>query len=271
MCKSSVIIFILVAAIIFKLEKPKLLSIVVVILIAIGLFLFTYQSTSFNLFGFILVMTASAISGLRWVLSQILLQRDSLGLSNTLEFVYHVEPVMAISILPLALGMEGSEMVLSTEFIMADKHQSLWILFVVVSGAFLALMLTFSEYLLLSSTSSITISICGIVKGVPLSLCDLLFWIYNRETPKRREIAILVLASTVGGDKLSSINVVGLVVCLSGISLHVYMKYKNSQCNQKLMKLVGRKGGPLTPFAAAGYHHELSFSPLVSQFLIFRA
>eukprot|EP00116_Pleurobrachia_bachei_P009793 sb/3470055/ len=43
--------------------------------------------------------------------------------------------------------------------------------------------------------------------------------------------------------------------------------------SQKLMKLVGGKGGPLTPFAAAGYHHEISFSPLVShaQFLIFRA
>eukprot|EP00116_Pleurobrachia_bachei_P012441 sb/3472703/ len=55
---------------------------------------------------------------------------------------------------------------------------------------------------------------------------------------------------------------------------------QNSICNDfiiyiyiklKLMKLVGGKGGPLTPFAAAGYHHELSFSPLVSQFLIFRA
>eukprot|EP00116_Pleurobrachia_bachei_P015310 sb/3475572/ len=39
----------------------------------------------------------------------------------------------------------------------------------------------------------------------------------------------------------------------------------------KLMKLVGGKGGPLTPFAAAGYHHKLSFSPLISPFLIFRA
>eukprot|EP00116_Pleurobrachia_bachei_P007791 sb/3468053/ len=42
-------------------------------------------------------------------------------------------------------------------------------------------------------------------------------------------------------------------------------------CSQKLMKLVGGKGGPLTPFAAAGYSHELSFSPLVPQSLIFRA
>ena len=58
----------------------KILSVVVIALIAFGLFLFTYKSTSFNLFGFILVMAASAVGGLRWVLAQILLQRDSLGI-----------------------------------------------------------------------------------------------------------------------------------------------------------------------------------------------
>ena len=52
---------------------------VVIGLISLGLFMFTYKSTSFNLFGFILVMSASAIGGLRWVLAQILLQRESLG------------------------------------------------------------------------------------------------------------------------------------------------------------------------------------------------
>ncbi|XP_063677702.1 solute carrier family 35 member C2-like isoform X1 [Bolinopsis microptera] len=207
MCKSTTIIFILICAIIFKLEKFKILSVVVIALIAFGLFLFTYKSTSFNLFGFILVMAASAVGGLRWVLAQILLQRDSLGLTSTLEFVYYVEPVMAASILPLSLVMEGSDMVLSPDFILAVQQESLHVLFVVGVGATLALFLTFSEYLLLSNTSSITVSICGIMK----------------------EILILGLASTVGGDRLSPVNMIGLVVCLSGISLHVYLKYKSSR------------------------------------------
>ncbi|KAL5262862.1 hypothetical protein ACHWQZ_G008306 [Mnemiopsis leidyi] len=207
MCKSTTIIFILISAIIFKLEKPKILSAVVIALIAFGLFLFTYKSTSFHLWGFILVMAASAVGGLRWVLAQILLQRDSLGLTSTLEFVYYVEPVMAVSILPLALAIEGSDMALSPDFILADRHESLYVLFVVAVGASLALFLTFSEYLLLSNTSSITVSICGIIK----------------------EILILGLASTVGKDRLSPINMIGLVVCLSGISLHVYLKYKSNK------------------------------------------
>ena len=45
-----------------------------------------------------------------------------------------------------------------------------------------------------------------------------------------QEIVILGLASTVGGDKLSSINISGLVVCLTGISLHVYLKYQSTKC-----------------------------------------
>ena len=32
------------------------------------------------------------------------------GLTSTLEFVYYVEPVMAVSILPLALAIEGKEL-----------------------------------------------------------------------------------------------------------------------------------------------------------------
>ena len=55
-------------------------------------------------------------------------------------------------------------MALSPDFILADRHESLYVLFVVAVGASLALFLTFSEYLLLSNTSSITVSICGIIK-----------------------------------------------------------------------------------------------------------
>ena len=55
-------------------------------------------------------------------------------------------------------------MVLSPDFVLAARPESLHVLFVVSVGASLALFLTFSEYLLLSNTSSITVSICGIMK-----------------------------------------------------------------------------------------------------------
>ena len=61
-------------------------------------------------------------------------------------------------------------MVLSPDFILAVQQESLHVLFVVGVGATLALFLTFSEYLLLSNTSSITVSICGIMKVWILSV-----------------------------------------------------------------------------------------------------
>ena len=56
----------------FCLQRSSL--IVIVGLIALGLFLFTFRSTSFNLDGFLLVLLASATSGLRWTLAQLLSQ-----------------------------------------------------------------------------------------------------------------------------------------------------------------------------------------------------
>jgi len=207
MSKSTCIIFILIFAILFKLEQPRVSSVFVILLIATGLFLFTYKSTTFNLFGFILVMAASFFGGLRWVTAQMVLQRDGLKLSNPLDFVYYLEPLMAGSLLPLAIGIEGEDMALSPDFILADSHQMLHIFFIVGGGSSLALMLTFSEYLLLSNTSSITLSVCGIIK----------------------EIVILTLSTTIGGDPLSNINIMGLIVCLLGIALHVYLKHRRLQ------------------------------------------
>ena len=54
-------------------------QIVIVLLIAAGLFMFTFESTQFNLEGFIMVIVASVISGIRWSCAQILTQKEELG------------------------------------------------------------------------------------------------------------------------------------------------------------------------------------------------
>lgn len=55
------------------------MQVVIVALIAVGLFMFTYESTQFNLEGFVLVLAASVLSGLRWSLAQILTQKEETG------------------------------------------------------------------------------------------------------------------------------------------------------------------------------------------------
>ena len=68
------------------LQNPFL--VVVVLLIASGLFMFTYESTQFNLQGFIMVLLASFIGGIRWTLTQLLMQKAELGGCWGLDLVY---------------------------------------------------------------------------------------------------------------------------------------------------------------------------------------
>lgn len=49
----------------------------VILIICVGLILLVYGEAEFNLAGFIIVMTASALSGLRWTITQVLLQGSS--------------------------------------------------------------------------------------------------------------------------------------------------------------------------------------------------
>lgn len=80
----------------------------VVALISSGLFLFTFESTQFNTLGFCLVLGASVLSGIRWTLSQCLTQRKDYGLSNPIDMIFHIQPWMFVTLLPLAIIVEGA-------------------------------------------------------------------------------------------------------------------------------------------------------------------
>lgn len=67
-----------VSAVSALLQRVTLL--LVVLLIAGGLFMFTYKSTQFNAQGFVLVLCASFLGGIRWTLTQILMQKAELGM-----------------------------------------------------------------------------------------------------------------------------------------------------------------------------------------------
>lgn len=203
MCKSTAIIFILGFALILGLEKFHYLLFVIVLLIVGGLIMFTYESTEFNLTGFILVMSASAVSGVRWATAQILLQKKSWGLSSPFDTIYHLQPLMTLAVLPLALSIEGPKLAVSVQTFRApSSHVVAVTVSLVLFGAFLAFMLTVSEYLLLSHTSSVTLAVSGIFK----------------------EICTIFIATEFGEDEMDWLKFGGFVICLSGIILHVIFK-----------------------------------------------
>ncbi|KAM4891437.1 solute carrier family 35 member C2 isoform 2-T2 [Sylvia borin] len=185
MTKSSAILFILLFSLLFKLEEMRVTLLLVVLLIAGGLFMFTYKSTQFNAQGFVLVLCASFLGGIRWTLTQILMQKAELGLPLSISeklFRFHEAGMLFSLVGKLFLG------------------------------GILAFGLGFSEFLLVSRTSSLTLSIAGIFK----------------------EICILFLATHLLGDRLSLLNWLGFAVCLLGISLHVVLKAMNSKGDKAL-------------------------------------
>ncbi|XP_019629456.1 PREDICTED: solute carrier family 35 member C2-like isoform X1 [Branchiostoma belcheri] len=212
MSKSTCIIFILGFAILFKLEKPRCSLVIVILLIAAGLFMFTYKSTHFNLEGFILVMTASVLGGLRWTLTQILTQKQEIGLHNPIDVIYHLTPVMMVGLFPLMVYNEGLPISLEEQLF---RYHSLHIVMLTVGkimlGATLAFMLGMSEFLLLHHTSSLTLSVSGIFK----------------------EIWTLLIDHFLNGTEMAPVNIIGCIICIAGITLHVVLKATHSKENTK--------------------------------------
>ncbi|XP_074149699.1 solute carrier family 35 member C2 isoform X3 [Sminthopsis crassicaudata] len=208
MTKSSAVLFILIFSLIFKLEELRAALVLVVLLIAGGLFMFTYKSTQFNGEGFALVLGASFIGGIRWTLTQILLQKAELGLQNPIDTMYHLQPLMFLGLFPLFAVFEGLHLSTSEKiFRFQDPGLLLGVLGTLFFGGILAFGLGFSEFLLVSRTSSLTLSIAGIFK----------------------EVCTLLLAAHLLGDQISLLNWLGFALCLSGISLHITLKALNSK------------------------------------------
>ncbi|XP_066092043.1 solute carrier family 35 member C2 isoform X1 [Saccopteryx bilineata] len=254
MTKSSAVLFILIFSLIFKLEELRAALVLVVLLIAGGLFMFTYKSTQFNMEGFALVLGASFIGGIRWTLTQILLQKAELGLQNPIDTMFHLQPLMFLGLFPLfaifevllspapdkmsyigRLFARGGSLSLCIFLVLPSKNLTfhsqppapaglhlstsekifrsqdagllLRVLGSLFLGGILAFGLGFSEFLLVSRTSSLTLSIAGIFK----------------------EVCTLLLAAHLLGDQISLLNWLGFVLCLLGISLHVALKALHSR------------------------------------------
>jgi len=222
--KSTSIVFILMFAICLKLEKRHWSLVFIVVTISIGLIMFTYKSTDFVLAGFLMVLSASFLSGIRWTVSQLILQKAKYGLSNPVDMIFHVQPLMIISLLPFAIGFEGTRV---SSSLLLFRFKEVSVLFqtlgLVSVGGAIAFLMELGEFLLLAHTSSLTLSIAGIVK----------------------EVISLVLAIVFQSNDISVVNLIGLVICVTGIGFHVIRKATKEQRPEKVLgsSLRSREGG----------------------------
>lgn len=203
MTKSTTIVFILAFSLIFNLEKKSWALISIVVMISGGLFMFTYKSTQFGILGFILCLLASFSSGIRWTTTQLVMQKSKLGLQNPIDMMYYLQPWMLLPVIPIGLWFEGSAVYSnfqSTNW--NDVRSILSTSTAIAGGAIIAFHMEIMEFLVITYTSSLTLSISGIPK----------------------DICMVILAIEWYGDQISGINFIGLLICLGGIVLHVVQK-----------------------------------------------
>ena len=119
----------------------------------------------FHLFGFLIVLAAAILSGVRWTFAQTVMQRSQLGLENPVDFMYHIQPVMLITLIPFLGTLEGWELTASEEaFRFHDLSQVGRFAGLIAVGGAIAFVMELFEFLIVFKSSGLTLSIVGAVK-----------------------------------------------------------------------------------------------------------
>lgn len=205
MCKSSNLAFVLFFAFLFGLEVIRWSLIGIISLITVGVVMMVAAETKFVLIGAVQVLSASMLGGLRWALTQMLLDTDEMGMNNPIATIFWLSPIMGISLISLSAAFESWHSIFAAKSGYFDTvaHGARTVGLIAAPGI-LAFGMNLAEFALIKRTSVVTLSVAGIFK----------------------EVLTIALASSVFGDELTPINVTGLCITLLGIGLYNYLKYR---------------------------------------------
>jgi len=203
MCKSAAPIFLLLFAFAFRLENPSIKLLGIIFVISIGVLLTVAKETEFDFWGFIFVTLAAVMSGFRWSMTQILLQKDTYGLKNPITLMSHVTPVMAIATMILSLLLDPWSDFQKNSYFDNPWHVMRSCLLMLIGGS-LAFFMVLTEYILISATSAITVTIAGVVK----------------------EAVTILVAVFYFHDEFTWLKGVGLFTIMVGVSLFNWYKYE---------------------------------------------
>ncbi|OCH92509.1 TPT-domain-containing protein [Obba rivulosa] len=206
MCKSSSLIFVLFFAFLFKLETFSLRLVGVIALIFLGVVLMVATETHFILSGFLLVISASALGGLRWSLTQLLLRNKNMGLNHPVATLFWLSPIMAVTLGIISMLVDGWIEVFSSHFFVGDAWQLVKTGFFLISPGVLAFCMVLSEYYILQRAGVVPMSIAGIAK----------------------EVTTISISAWFFGDQLTPLNITGVAITACGICLFTYHKYRKS-------------------------------------------
>lgn len=219
MCKSSSLAFVLVFAFVFRLEKITWKLIGIISVMTIGVVMMVASEAKFVVIGFVLVILASALSGLRWSLTQMLLIRNP-ATSNPFSSIFFLAPCMFISILTIAIPVEGFGPLFERFGVLVESEGFFRAFGIILFPGIIAFLMVSSEFAcvpppvtrafecanisrsLLKRSSVVTLSICGIFK----------------------EVITISAAAVIFNDPLTPVNISGLMVTIVSIALYNYIK-----------------------------------------------
>ena len=212
MLKTSSLMFVLLFGLLFKLEKFNWRLIFIVAIMTISVIMMTDKpelgssssSSSSSSVGIFMVLMASMLSGLRWSFTQILLKKNPYT-PNSISTIFYISPGMCIILFSLGLIFEGWTNFINSE-IWITKGLFTTIILLIIPGV-LAFMMTLCEFKLLTVAQVITLSVAGIFK----------------------ELLTIILSSIIFGDKLSLINILGLILTFMDILWYNYYRYYENE------------------------------------------
>ncbi|CAO1613569.1 unnamed protein product [Sympodiomycopsis kandeliae] len=204
MCKSSTLVFILVFAFLFRLEKVRCNLIAIIAVITVGVIMMVAAETQLVVLGAIQVLSASVMGGLKGAMTQLLLEKEKLGLTNPISMILWICPIMGTLLLLSSPLIESWKDLFENEYFNSGLLSIFKIFLLLLLPGVLAFFMMLSEYTLIKRTSIITLSIAGIFK----------------------EVLTVILASFIFHDKLTAVNVTGLIIALIGIGAYNWIKWK---------------------------------------------
>jgi solute carrier family 35, member C2 len=132
-------------AFLFRLERFSWRLVAVILTITGGVVLMVASETQLMIAGMLLVILASALGGLRWALTQILLNKKEMGMDNPVATIFWLAPSMAITLAVMSMIIEGFRDVFRTKFFDGIVSIMRTLLFILFPGMF-AFAMVMTEY-----------------------------------------------------------------------------------------------------------------------------
>ena len=170
-----------------ELEPLKWQTLLSIAVMMIGLGVAVLSAKHISFYGVLLCMAASLSAGLRWVLMHYYMKHEMKG-NSVMAMLYKISPIAFLSLLPVAIGIEGYSLSSSSFFDDQTTSLPLQAVFYSIFGGVLASTLIFTEMVILNATSSLTLMVLGQAKEVIQIILGM--FIFNENLSLRSIIGI---------------------------------------------------------------------------------